>query len=169
MTSLTLSRGWFYQTFFSQMLVSHGAEINARSNDGITPLRDALHLSQEVVDFLLENGADPDIADNNGKSARDFAPGRFDKSSDAAVVVSVPDTEDIGQDASDVVVPEPAVAPGPELAPSDAMEMDQPIEPIAPTECPLVEVTMAPTETEVEIFYPDLCLFKQISDLAAGC
>ena len=123
------------------MLVTHGADINSRSNNGVTPLRDSVLLSQEVVDFLLENGADPDIADNYGKSARDMAPARFEKISD--VVVSVPDTEDLEQDAGDALVPEP-VAP----VPSDEMEVDEPVEPIDATRTPSVEIT-TPSEPEV--------------------
>ena len=60
------------------MLISHGADINARSDNGVTPVKDAvdLRLSQEVIDLLLDHGADPDIPDNDGKSAKECAPAR---------------------------------------------------------------------------------------------
>lgn len=100
----------------------------------MTPLHDAVQLTQEIIDFLLDAGADPDITDNNGRSAKDLAPSRFARptlETSAAVIDSVPETEDLeaalpssevtGDD--DTPVTEPSV----EVPKTDAepMEVDQ--------------------------------------------
>jgi ankyrin repeat protein len=49
------------------------AFINAVDNDGNTPLHEAygaqsmFNDTREVADYLLENGADPNVLNNNGK------------------------------------------------------------------------------------------------------
>ena len=43
-------------------LVDHGANINAVTSSGTTPLITAVEAdAEEVVEFLLENGADPNV------------------------------------------------------------------------------------------------------------
>ena len=70
--------------------MDHGADVNVRSKSGTTPLHDAMNfLSQEIVDFLLKNGADPNVKDEKGESAVDIDPSRFNK------VVTLPESEDV--------------------------------------------------------------------------
>ena len=53
-----------------ELLISHGADINAKSITGSTPLHEAVvYLSQDCIQYLLENGADPTIENNDGKTA----------------------------------------------------------------------------------------------------
>jgi hypothetical protein len=48
-------------------LVEHGANVNIRDSIGNTPLFDATRLRQwDVVDYLLDHGADPTAADDDG-------------------------------------------------------------------------------------------------------
>jgi len=58
-----------YDAVVKQLLAIDGVDINAPSNDGITPLAWAAQRGyEEVVMLLLENGADPNIKDNEGSS-----------------------------------------------------------------------------------------------------
>ncbi len=51
-----------------RLLVEAGADVNAKSDDGSTVLHDAArYLSQEVVQFLLDSGADCRVRNNLGK------------------------------------------------------------------------------------------------------
>ena len=131
------------------MLVGKGADVNAKASNGTTPLHDAVQLNQEVIDFLIDNGADPDIKNDNGKSAKDLAPERFAQRT-SEEVVCVPDTEDLEADLST----QPALvadeeAPKTELlveepkADAEVMEVDQQTESgeISQPENPCVEMT----------------------------
>jgi ankyrin repeat protein len=55
----------------AQMLVAHEANVNARANDGFTPLLNAE--TAALTRFLLEHGADPFAKTNDGKTALDWA------------------------------------------------------------------------------------------------
>lgn len=56
------------------MLVDRGADVNAQSNGGDTPLMKAITFAKpEAIRALLDKGADPEIANNNGRNAVDFA------------------------------------------------------------------------------------------------
>jgi ankyrin repeat protein len=50
-----------------QLLLCHGADVNHRDSDGLTPLRLVLPMGYDhIVRLLLENGADPNDPDNDG-------------------------------------------------------------------------------------------------------
>jgi len=58
----------------AEVLLAHGADINARGEDDDTPLHRALMGGHpEMVRFLLSRGADPDLKDRYGHSPRDAA------------------------------------------------------------------------------------------------
>ncbi|MFN2099810.1 ankyrin repeat domain-containing protein [Altererythrobacter sp. MF3-039] len=55
-------------------LVKAGARVDVTNIAGETPLISAIHRRDSgMVRLLLEKGADPDRADNSGRSARDYA------------------------------------------------------------------------------------------------
>lgn len=55
----------------AQMLLAHGANVNARAKDGFTPLLNAGTV--ELTRFLLEHGADPFAKTEKGETALDWA------------------------------------------------------------------------------------------------
>ena len=56
------------------LLLKHGAKVNAQANDGQTALHFAVRRQNpEVVALLLANGADPNLRDNNGTTPLDIA------------------------------------------------------------------------------------------------
>lgn len=58
----------------AQLLVSNKARIDESNDAGETPLISAVHRRQtEMMRILLKAGANPDKADNSGRSARDYA------------------------------------------------------------------------------------------------
>lgn len=60
--------------------VRKGANVNAKSNEGHTPLmRAAMNLCPEICEFLLSNGANPDLQSDKGYTALMFASGRIYK------------------------------------------------------------------------------------------
>ena len=53
-----------------ELLISNGADINVKAINGSTPLHHAVvYLSQDCVQYLLENGANPKIENGDGKTA----------------------------------------------------------------------------------------------------
>jgi len=55
----------------AQMLIEHGANVNARAKDGFTPLLNASTV--ELTRLLLQHGADPFAKDDRGETALDWA------------------------------------------------------------------------------------------------
>lgn len=71
---------WAHQPNAARLLANMGAKIDARDEEGRTPLFCALANSDddwrkitETVEFLIDNGANPDAADINGVSPRKLA------------------------------------------------------------------------------------------------
>ena len=57
-----------------QLVLDKGANINAQTDDGATPLMYAVHDNRiDIVKLLLEKGADKNIKDKQGKTAYDLA------------------------------------------------------------------------------------------------
>ncbi len=57
-----------------RLLLAHGANLNARQQDGETPLMEAAQNGDtELVDLLLAQGADATLATDDGRTAADFA------------------------------------------------------------------------------------------------
>ena len=57
------------------VLLALGAEVNARGSDGRTPLMTAIEagLSPEMLERLMDRGADPALEDAEGKNATTLA------------------------------------------------------------------------------------------------
>jgi ankyrin repeat protein len=55
----------------AQILIAHGANVNARASDGFTPLLNAG--TTELTRLLLQHGADPFAKDDHGRTALDWA------------------------------------------------------------------------------------------------
>ncbi len=58
----------------AELLIGNGAAVDARNRTGETPLITAVHnRNVGLMRLLLKAGADPDRADNSGRSSRDYA------------------------------------------------------------------------------------------------
>jgi ankyrin repeat protein len=58
----------------AKLLIEHGADVNARSSNGDTPLTFAAMFGQgKMAKLLLEKGADKSIRDGKGLTASDHA------------------------------------------------------------------------------------------------
>ncbi len=56
------------------MLLRHGADVNATTGTGRTPLHAAAHAgAADYAAFLIEQGADPTLEDREGCTAYDLA------------------------------------------------------------------------------------------------
>ena len=64
----------------AQLLVAHGADVNAVNREGTTALFESVtNRNIELVRLLLQHGADPTIKDLNGESALDWLQKRYDE------------------------------------------------------------------------------------------
>jgi ankyrin repeat protein len=70
------------------LLLSRGADINARDEDGRTPLMVAADVGSPAATFLLRRGADPSIKDKKGETALDRAR-KLRASPDRAAVIAL--------------------------------------------------------------------------------
>ena len=56
------------------MLISYGADVNARQLQGYTPMHSAAHKgSNDIAELLLKNGADINARTDNGKTPLSLA------------------------------------------------------------------------------------------------
>lgn len=69
---LTLSHCKDVHPEFVRMLVKHGAEVNAQTKEGQTPLMVSV-MNADITRVLLECGADPSFHDQDGETALDYA------------------------------------------------------------------------------------------------
>jgi ankyrin repeat protein len=73
-TALHIAAAYYACEELCGALLNAGADINARTNDGATPLMlAALSAKLRLVKFLLDNGANANLKDNKGKTAYDYA------------------------------------------------------------------------------------------------
>jgi ankyrin repeat protein len=73
-TPLMITCAYYGGVAICQLLVDHGADVNATAKDGSTALMLAAKSAKiTVVEFLLARGADPNRTDNYGKTALDYA------------------------------------------------------------------------------------------------
>jgi len=75
-----------------QVLVEHGANVNAQDQWGYTPLWCAAICHgghRDIVDFLLRSGANPALADSQGRTPLDWATMNRPKDQNAAVVAAL--------------------------------------------------------------------------------
>lgn len=69
---LTLSHCKDAHPEFVRMLVKHGAEVNAQTKEGQTPLMVSV-MNADITKVLLECGADPSLQDQDGETALNYA------------------------------------------------------------------------------------------------
>lgn len=73
-TALHIAAAYYACEPLCAALLEAGADINARTNDGATPLMlAALSAKLRLVKFLISKGADPKHKDKAGKTAYDYA------------------------------------------------------------------------------------------------
>lgn len=73
-TALHVAAAYYACETLCASLLKAGADINARTNDGVTPLMLAAKSAKlRLVKFLIANGADPLLKDNKGKTAYEYA------------------------------------------------------------------------------------------------
>ena len=58
----------------TEILIRHGANVNARANDGVAPLHEAARMQHlDVARLLLKHGAEANAADDDGETPLDWA------------------------------------------------------------------------------------------------
>ena len=69
---------------FAQVLVTAGANVNAKSKSGNTPTHlAAMFQHRDLIELFLEQGADPQVTNNNGESPWDLCPYKSSSESQA--------------------------------------------------------------------------------------
>ena len=74
------------------LMIKHGADINARDQNGLTPLMYATYNKEKpelMVTALLDNGANPQLTDNRGHNASDYISNCLNLSSEQKVLLSL--------------------------------------------------------------------------------
>ena len=72
-TPLMIGCAYYAGKGIARMLIMKGANVNAASDDGSTPLMlAAMNAKVDVVELLLDNGAKADVKNNAGKTALDI-------------------------------------------------------------------------------------------------
>jgi ankyrin repeat protein len=73
-TALHMAAAYYGCETLCQALLNAGADINARTKDGATPLMlAALSAKLRLVKMLVEKGADINLKDNKGKTVYNYA------------------------------------------------------------------------------------------------
>jgi ankyrin repeat protein len=73
-TALHVAAAYYACEELCDALLKAGANINARTKDGASPLMLAAQSAKlRLVNFLLENGANPKLKDNKGQTAYEYA------------------------------------------------------------------------------------------------
>jgi len=73
-TALHVAAAYYACEPLCEALLKAGADINARTNDGATPLMLAANSAKlRLVKWLIQKGADPLLKDKKGKTAYDYA------------------------------------------------------------------------------------------------
>ncbi len=73
-TPLMVACAYYSGKAICSMLIDYGADVNALSNEGITPLMLAAQNAKvDVIEVLLKKGANPGTKDQNGKIAYNYA------------------------------------------------------------------------------------------------
>ena len=74
------------------LMLSHGADINARDQNGLTPLMYATYNKEKpelIITELLKHGANPKLTDNKGHNASDYITNCLNLSSEQKVLLSL--------------------------------------------------------------------------------
>jgi hypothetical protein len=73
-TALMVACAYWCGLDMVKLLVTYGADVNAKAADGSTPLMlAAMNEKQDVVDYLLSRGANAKAGDAKGQTALDYA------------------------------------------------------------------------------------------------
>ena len=73
-------------------LVKYGVDVNARDNNGLTPLMYATYNKEKpemMINVLLKNGANPQLTDNKGHNASDYISNCLNLSSEQKVLLAL--------------------------------------------------------------------------------
>ena len=74
------------------LMIKHGADINARDPNGLTPLMYSTYNKEKpelMITELLNNGANPQLTDNKGHNASDYITNCLNLSSEQKVLLSL--------------------------------------------------------------------------------
>lgn len=75
--------------YLTRLLLSYGANVNEIGFNNMTPLMDSIlstHVNTRAVQFLLDSGADPNIINNHGMSACDYALSVYEEDRDITML-----------------------------------------------------------------------------------